>query len=526
MKKKYVTLNKKWKELVFAASGFGPNLLMVLMGAMFTDAVNPSALDSDSLQAIGNVCYVLPFLFPVLWALSKAFDGIIDVPLAALTDNLKTKWGKRRPPIAVCFIPMVVSYIMCWIPIGGPSEEARLINTIWIVVWALIFFTTYTMNLIAYYGSLSQVCSDDKQRLRVSSLKSFFDTISYCLVYALVPLLLDIFQMHIDKLVFILCPLMVTMLIPLFMIKEGDKFEAKAIAEGYDITPLKEEPRVGILESIKLTFKSKPFMRWCLVNSCSFFGLQMFLVAMNAMILGSMNLSGTQMAILNTCAFAPVPVMLYLFNKLANKKGVRFAYQTCLLSFAVCILSFDIASVYIMGYDNVSTQIIIGAVGGVLGSWAIGSFFMMPYLMPAQISSVEEKLTGKNHSAMYFAAQALTTSIVSAIASGLVYENIKQMFISKAASGIVFAQNIKEAAEKFGVAEMDVYNLGTLIVPVIVSIFCILGFILAFKMPKRYSPKEVAKELGLEEEYNANKHLFPAEKEEIYEEESSLINCG
>ena len=61
IKKKYVTLNSKWKEIVFAASGFGPNLLMVLMGAMFTDAVNPSALNMGSLQAIGNVCYVICF---------------------------------------------------------------------------------------------------------------------------------------------------------------------------------------------------------------------------------------------------------------------------------------------------------------------------------------------------------------------------------------------------------------------------------------------------------------------------------
>ena len=44
------------------------------------------------------------------------------------------------------------------------------------------------------------------------------------------------------------------MLIPLFMIKEGERFEKKAIADGYDITPLEEEKKVGIVESIKLTF--------------------------------------------------------------------------------------------------------------------------------------------------------------------------------------------------------------------------------------------------------------------------------
>ena len=101
------------------------------------------------------------------------------------------------------------------------------------------------------------------------------------------------------------------------MKKDGKKSVGiKAIKEGYDITPLAEEEKVGIVESLKLTFTNKPFMRWCLVNCCSFFGLQMFLVSMNALILGGMGMNGMQMAILNTCAFAPVLLMLYMFNKL------------------------------------------------------------------------------------------------------------------------------------------------------------------------------------------------------------------
>lgn len=521
--KKYQTLDQGWKEILYAISGFGPNLLMTLMGAMFTDAINPVALGSNSLQAIGNVCYILPLVFPFLWALAKVFDGLIDIPLAALTDNLKTKWGKRRPPIAVCFIPMVVSYAMCWIPIAG--ENNQLGNTIWIICWALVFFATYTMNLIAFYGSLSTVCYSDQQRLRVSSFKSFFDTISYCIVYALVPLLLDVFNIHIDKFVMFLLPLMATMLIPLFMIKEGEKFEQKAIQEGYDIKPLAEEKKVGILESIKLTITNKPFMRWCLVNCCSFFGLQMFLVAMNAMILGGMGFNGMQMAILNTCAFAPVPLMLYMFNKLKRRKGIRFAYQSCLISFAISILSFDFASSYVMG-NNVTLQLIVGCIGGIIGSWAIGSFFMMPYMVPAQISSVEEKLTGKNHSAMYFAVQAVTTTFVGAIASSLVYENIKMLFISKSKSGIVWAENIENAANIFNTVQSDVYNLGTLLVPIIVSVFCILGFILAFKMPKDYTPQAVAKELNLTKTYEEHRDLFIEETVSKIEKENILVNIG
>ena len=537
--KKFKNLDKTWKEILYAASGFGPNLMMVLMGAFFTDAINPAALDIASnpgkiVQTITGTCLVAPALFSILWFIGKAFDGIIDVPFASLTDNLKTKWGRRRLPIAICFIPMVASYVLCWIPISATNVIA---NTIWFFVWSIIFFATYTMNLIAFYGSLSTVCYDEKQRVRVSSFKSFFDTISYVAVYALVPLILGLANINIDKLVFILSPLMITMIIPLFMIKEGDKWEAKAIADGYDITPLAEEPSVGLIESLKLTFKNKPFMKWIIVNCCSFFGLQMFLVSMNALILGGMGLNSTQMAILNTCAFAPVPVMLYLFNKLINKKGIRFAFQTCLFSFAICILSFDFGSRFILG-DNTMLKMIIGAIGGIIGSWAIGSFFMMPYMVPIQISSVEEKLTHKNHSAMYFAAQALTTSIIGAVASSLVYENIKTLFISNQAKGVVYATDVinqetgvitsalTNAANSFGVDAANVFNLGTLLVPIIVSVFCLVGFIFSFKMPKNYSPKEVAKDLGLEKEYEENKHLFPEEKEESSNKESLIVNIA
>lgn len=480
------SLDKKWKELLFSASGFGPNLLMVLMGAYFTDAINPAALGEKSYQVITGTCLILPAVFPILWGIAKAFDGIVDIPLASITDNLSTKWGRRRPAIAVFLIPMIISYAMCWIPAGGDNQ---LFNTIWIVIWALIFFTSYTMNLISFYGSISTVCTTETQRLNVSSYKAFFDTISYCVVYALVPLLLDVFKVNIDKFALISLPLMLTMIIPLVMIREGKKYGYPELQDG-------KSEKIKIVESLKLTFGNKMFATWMIVNCCSFFGLQMFLVGMNSMIIGGMGMSGTEMAILNTSAFGPVPVMLYLFNKLKEKKGLRFTYQTCLLAFAVAILSFDATSLYVMGPDNKMLQLAIGILGGLCGSWAIGSFFMMSYLVPAQIAGVEEKVTGKNHSAMYFAAQAVTSSIIGAVASSLVYENIKMLFISKEASGIVYAESFTDAALEFGVAEEAVFNLGTLLVPIITSVACLLGFIMAFRMPKNYSQKTIARFLG------------------------------
>ena len=486
------SLNKKWKEFLFAFSGFGPNFLMVLMGAYFTDAMNPAAMgDHQAVQTIAaGVCFISPAIFPILFAISKAFDGIIDIPFAHIADTLNTKFGRTRPVIAVCFLPMVLAYAMLWIPIGG--AEKQMLNTIWIFIWCMIFFSTYTMNLIAFYGSLSTVCVDEPQRLRVSGYKAFFDTISYCLVYALVPVILQGIGLHIDKFCFVSLPLMLTMLIPLFLIKEGAKY-------GYPENRGEIPQKISLMESLKLTFKNRIFLSWTAVNCCTFFGLQMFLVGMNAMIIGGMGFNGLEMAIANTCAFAPVPVMLYFFNKLKAKKGVRFTYQTCLLAFAVAIMSFFFASTFVTG-GNKPVQMAIACVGGVIGSWA------------------------KNHSAMYFAANAVTTSIVGAISGSLLYESIKNTFTTKS-GGLVWASGLEEAAGKLGVAEGQVFNFGTLIVPFIVCIVCVLGFFLAFKMPKDFSPHIVAKEFKrFDPSLDISK--FEEEKQPVDRQEIIFVQIG
>lgn len=525
-------------------SGFGPNMLMILMGAYYSDAINPAALIGDAaiIQSIAGVCLVSPLIYPILALIAKIFDGVIDVPLGHLTDNLKTKWGKRRLPIIICFIPMVLSFAGLWIPVFGTSEAAQLGNTIWFVALSFIFFGTYTMNLISFYGSLSQVCYDDEQRARVSSFKAFFDTINYVITYALVPLILSGLykanpSFNIGKLVLFALPLMFTILIPVFMIKEGDKWEAWAIEQGYDVKPLAEEETVGIVESIKGTMLNKPFLRWNIVNSVTYFGLQMFLVSMNALITGLMGLKTIHMTILNTFAFAPIPLMLYLFNKSKKRFGIRATYQSCLICFAICILGFLIGSEFIMGEGNYTIKVIIGAIGGVFGSWALGSFFMLPLLIPAQVSSVEEKLTGKNQSAMYFAGQALFTCVIGAIAS-FFYDFIKNFFITKDFSMITKAEAIIDkvnntktearviAAQQLGVNVNEVFCLGTLLVPIVVSICCIVGAILARRMCKNYTPEEVATDLGMLDVYHEKIDLFPVVENKESKKESSALNCA
>lgn len=498
------TLNKIWKEVLFAMSGFGPSFLMIIVGAYFTDAINPSSLPIGSPMAISpnGYIYILPLVFPVLIMIAKMIDGAVDIPLANYIDNLKSPVGKRRLPIIVGIVPMIVSYMMTWWMIS----DNQTIMTIWIIFWIIIFFVSYSNNLIAFLSSISEVCVDSNQRLRVAIFKAFFDTIAYSLSYALVPVLINN-SFRINDLALVLSPLLLTIIIPLFMIKKEQIVEEESDVQEEVVLKDAATETVGLFKSISLTFKNKAFMRWMAVNACSYFGLQIFLVSMNSLIIGGMGLPGWGMAILNTVAFAPIPLMLYFFQKIRNGKGVRFAYQLALITFSICIFSFFFASKYFLGSDNVLLQYIITVIGSLAGSFAIGSFLLMPTLLPSQIGAHEKTLTNVNHSAMFFAVQALITTVVGAVSGGFIYENIKMLFINKDTGKIIYADNIAHAATLFGVSETIVFNFGLLLIPFIVSLACIVGIIFSLRMPRNFTIREVAKLNGGEDVLDNNPEI-------------------
>ena len=102
---------------------FGPNLLFVLLGAYFTDALNPAGLTANiESRSLTGYALIMPGIFGVVWMIAKIFDGLVDIPLAALTDNIRTRWGRRRPVLLAALFPIAISYFSCMDAAGIPRE--------------------------------------------------------------------------------------------------------------------------------------------------------------------------------------------------------------------------------------------------------------------------------------------------------------------------------------------------------------------------------------------------------------------
>jgi Na+/melibiose symporter-like transporter len=215
--------------------------------------------------------------------------------------------------------------------------------------------------------------------------------------------------MNIRFVALIILPIVLTMLIPMFIIKEGKVTDEQR---------KNDEQVVGLVKSLVYTFKDKDFILWMVIYSFMTFGVQLFLGGINEYFT-SVNMSMTYVMI---GAFLPVPAMLVLYNKLIKKNGFRFAFQCVLLNFALGMLM-------LFGFSFMAEGIsrtILSILAGVVCSFSVGAMFSVAYSIPSQLSAEDEKRTGISHSAMYFAVQGLFAGIASGIGSVAVLNILKK----------------------------------------------------------------------------------------------------
>ena len=165
-----------------------------------------------------------------------------------------------------------------------------------------------------------------------------------------------------------------------------------------------------------MTLANKTFRIYILSLATFFFGLQFFLGGVAFMALDMMGLTQSQLGTMNAAAFAPVPIMLLLFNFITKRKGSKWAFRLALIVFALVMFAYPLAWTR---FNFPISPYMIGIILGAVASFSIGVFFTIPYAFPAQIASVEAAETGKDRAGMYFAVQGLINQFVGSLAGSI-----------------------------------------------------------------------------------------------------------
>ncbi len=434
--------------VLYGCSGLGLNMLNIIIGSHLCNALITDGFASEDLGfwTYGQKTLVAVGLWMALSVIVKMFDGLVDIPLSSFTDNLRTKWGRRRPAILIGYIPLLLAYILFLFPI---SSDGIIANTIWFVALLGVFYASYTLTMVTYYATFAEIVDNEYDRNYISTVKSICDVVYFSLNFALVPLFVG-FGINIRYVALIFLPLALTMLIPLFMIKEDSTKDGIPTPSGELL-----QQRVGFLTSLKFAFKNKKFVYWLSIVAVMNIGLQLFLGGISIFFSGVGE--GLNMTFVMASAFAPVPFTLILYNKILKKKGLRFAFQYILLVFSIGMSLMMLCHIV---PNSAKMPLAIGC--ALIVSFSIGAFFSITYTVPAQLASEENEKNNVCASSMYFAVQGLFEAVSAALATQVVLVGIRTLFTPEGAE--------TGALMKF--------------FPFFVSGFCMLAFVMAFFLPK------------------------------------------
>ena len=449
---------KRWQIPFFAFASFGPCMLSTIISVYLVDALQTAGFGANlESWTFASKTIVAVGLFSIMKAISSLMDGLVEVPVATFVQNLKTPWGKRRPAILVGTIVMTLAYVLFCFPLS--YEENSAANSIYFGVLLTVFVSFFTLAINALFGTYAEITANDDDRLFLTNIKAAFDTIQYSIAYALIPVFIG-FNINIRQIGLYMAPLSMTILIAVALIKENSSMPGAVAKYGENAGEAAEDETIGMMDGLKMTLGSKAFRAWLVIHGCFNLGLQMFLSGQNVLISGPMGLNGFQIAIINSTAFAPVPLMLIFYRKVMAKKGYRFAFQTALGSFALGMVFMCLA--YVRWFPSSMVRLILGATGGVVCSYGIGAFFSAPTAMPTQIAADQKRETGKSHPSMFFAVQGIVNSLVSAIGPGLIWVNLRNVSVN--------------GNDLFGTHAMTY----------IVIAFCVLAILACNLLPKEY----------------------------------------
>ncbi|KAA3659185.1 MAG: MFS transporter [Calditrichaeota bacterium] len=116
--------------------------------------------------------------------LSKIWDAVSDPLMGIITDNTRTRFGRRKPYFLAGFFGVLAAFILLWFPI---SSESDLVLFSYVLFSYLFYSTISTMVMVPYAAMSSEISMDYEERNTVNGSRLFFSQFS-SLIAAVLPL--------------------------------------------------------------------------------------------------------------------------------------------------------------------------------------------------------------------------------------------------------------------------------------------------------------------------------------------------
>ncbi|MEH6537350.1 MAG: MFS transporter [Psychroserpens sp.] len=343
-----------------------------------------------------------PWLAGLLGGLPRIFDALTDPIMGFISDNTKSKWGRRRPYI---FVGAILSGILFALLFQLNEDNSVMFNFWYFLLMSLLFLVGNTMYATPLVGLGYEMTSDYNERTRLMAFANIVGQIAWMLVPwfwvviadpTVFPLseevLRSIGEMGLsgDELIKITNEKLQATGVRKLSLMVGLVCGVLGIlpalfCKGLDAGKMENRKEIGLktLSSnfkdlgigIKEVFKNKPFMKLCGATFLVFNGFQMvasfsFFIIVFYIYNGDYGLAGTWPAwFASLTAIITAFMVIPIISRIANKWGKRKAF---IISTVISIVGYILKW---WGFDNsLNAQFNQSSIGKGLNSF-VGSIF-------------------------------------------------------------------------------------------------------------------------------------------------------
>ena len=222
-----------------------------------------------------------PALVGLLGALPRLTDALTDPVMGYISDNTRTRWGRRRPYIFAGAILAGLTFALLWHLPEGRSESFYF----WyFLIGSIVFYLAYTVFATPWVALGYELTPDYHERTRLMGVQNFMGQLAYVVAPWFLLFMQNerIFDDMVDGAaglaVIVAIVVAVVGIMPALFLKE--RFSGVAAAETGErgiatVGSIVLRNLKGFFRGFAVTVRSKPFLKLCLATFLVFNGFMM-----------------------------------------------------------------------------------------------------------------------------------------------------------------------------------------------------------------------------------------------------------
>lgn len=127
------------------------------------------------LYYLTDVLQIQPAVAGTAFLISKIWDAVTDPVMGIISDNTRTRFGRRRPYFLAGIFLIFISFVLMWAPVRIQREGLRFL---YVLMTYLFFSTVYTIVWVPYNSISTELTSDYDERTRLAKWRMIFSNIS------------------------------------------------------------------------------------------------------------------------------------------------------------------------------------------------------------------------------------------------------------------------------------------------------------------------------------------------------------